>query len=152
MVAEVKDYFSSLFSDSVGDMDTVDMNCLPRRVTEDMNGDLLRPFDLEEFRVAVFSMSPDKAPGPDGLNPAFFQKIWSTIGDDVFSACNSWLQTGTFPDYLFATTVVLIPKTETPLTMKDLRPISLCNVLYKILAKVLANRLKEILPAIISAE
>lgn len=48
--------------------------------------------------------------------------------------------------------IALIPKVDNPLTMKDMWPISLCNVLYKILAKVLANRLKKVLPKCISEE
>ena len=57
-----------------------------------------------------------------------------------------------FPAHLSDTTIVLIPKVDNPVTLKDLHPISLCNVLYKILAKVLANQLKVVLPSIISDE
>lgn len=55
-----------------------------------------------------------------------------------------------FPGDLNDTNVVLIPKKENTDSMRDLRPIALCNVLYKIMAKVLANRLKNILPVTIS--
>lgn len=95
-------------------------------------------------------MHPDKASGPDGLNPAFFQQFWLILGKKVFTCCKEWLNKGSFPASLNDTNVVLIPKKENACCMKDLRPIALCNVLYKILAKVLANRLKLILPELIS--
>jgi hypothetical protein len=63
-----------------------------------------------------------------------------------------WLRRGRFPEHLNDTNIVLIPKVDNPTSMKDLRPISLCNVLYKILSKVLANRLKPLLNRYISAE
>nr|DAD19321.1 TPA_asm: hypothetical protein HUJ06_020784 [Nelumbo nucifera] len=95
-------------------------------------------------------MHLDKSPGPDGLNPTFYQKFWPLIGKDIFQAVVSWLSREEFPASLNDTTIVLIPKCESPKTMKDLRPISLCNVLYKIVSKVLANHLKVLLPNIIS--
>lgn len=95
-------------------------------------------------------MHPDKASGPDGLNPAFFQQFWAMLGKEVFNCCKEWLQVGSFPAHINDTNVVLIPKKENVCNMKDLRPIALCNVLYKILAKVLANRLKLVLPGSIS--
>lgn len=103
----------------------------------------------EEFRAAVKEMHPDKASGPDGLNPAFFQHFWSCLGSEVFSCCKLWLADMAFPLGLNDTNVVLIPKKDNADSMKDLRPITLCNVLYKILSKVLANRLKSILPGLI---
>lgn len=94
-------------------------------------------------------MHGDKAPGPDGFNPAFYHKCWSIIGTEVFEASLGWLQHGTFPVGLNNMNVVLVPKCEVPQSMKDLRPISLCNVIYKILSKVLCNRLKSILPNLV---
>lgn len=94
-------------------------------------------------------MHPDKASGPDGLNPAFFQSFWSVMGREIFDHCKEWLETNSFPHELNSTNVVLIPKKENTEKMKDLRPIALCNVLYKILAKVLANQIKNVLPYVI---
>lgn len=94
-------------------------------------------------------MHPDKASGPDGLNPAFYQNFWKIMGTEVFECCKKWLQGNSFPADLNHTTVVLISK-KNACHMKDLRPIALCNVLYKIMAKVLTNKLKRVLPGIIS--
>ena len=72
------------------------------------------------------------------------------IGDQIFSAASQWLSTDAFPLGLNNTLIVLIPKCENPSSMKELRPISLCNVLYKLVAKVLANRMKDVLCRLIS--
>ena len=72
------------------------------------------------------------------------------IGDQIFSVPSQWLLTGGFPLGLNNTLIVLIPKCENPSSMKELRPISLCNVLYKLVSKVLANRMKDVLYRLIS--
>ena len=95
-------------------------------------------------------MHQDKSPALDDFNPAFYQKFCPIVGNDLFQNCTKWLQDLQFPQELNRTNLVLIPKCTHPTTMKDLRPIALCNVAYKVMAKVLANRLKDILPQIIS--
>lgn len=76
-----------------------------------------------------FKMHHDKASGFDGLSPAFFQRFWSLMGHKVYEYFKNWLQMNSFPDELNNTIVVLIPKKENATSMKDLRPIALCNVL-----------------------
>jgi len=76
------------------------------------NDNLLEPFVIEEFKEALFSMKPDKCPRPDGFNPGFFQKFWSTCGEELFNQCCGWLDTGSFPPTLNMTTIALIPKGE----------------------------------------
>lgn len=95
-------------------------------------------------------MHLDKSAGPDGLNPTFNQNFWKIMGEEVFQCCIKWLKEVSFPANLNDTMIVLIPKKDGPYCMKDLRPIALCNVLYKIIAKVLSNRLRIILPDIIT--
>lgn len=97
-------------------------------------------------------MHPDKSARPDGFGSAFFQHFWDLLGRDIYSCCNEWLQNLSFPANLNDTTLVLISKKEKVEQLTDLRPIALFNVLYKILAKVLANRLKEVLLGLISEE
>lgn len=94
-------------------------------------------------------MHKDKAPGPDGFNPIFYKKFWGWIGPDIIQAGIQWLDTGSFLDKLNNMNVVLIPKCEQPQSVRDLRPISLCNLVYKIISKVLCNRLKRVLPSLI---
>ena len=94
-------------------------------------------------------MHPLKAPGPDGLPALFFHKFWSTIGDDVSHFVLNVLNNGADPSIFNHTHVVLIPKNKHPQSPKDYHPISLCNVIFKIITKVIANRLKRVLPDII---
>lgn len=79
----------------------------------------------------------------------FYKRLWDLVGEDLCSLVLNFLNGGHMPDDLNHTFVVLIPKVHKPVNMKDLRPISLCNISYKIISKVLANHLKKILPAII---
>jgi ribonuclease HI len=143
-------YFEGLFTASRG----VDMtNCLQfmePRVTSKMNEGLLMPFTAEEIYAALNQMQPLKAPGPDGLHAQFFQQNWAVIGADICAGILDILNSGVMPPNLNMTHIVLIPKIKNPVLVSDFRPISLCNVLYKIISKVLANRLKKILPLIIS--
>ncbi|XP_057791345.1 uncharacterized protein LOC131008488 [Salvia miltiorrhiza] len=145
-----RSYFESLFDASSSHVNYHQvLSRLQPSIDEAMNESLTRPFQAEEFKNAVFQMHPDKAPGPDGFNPKFYQKFWSIIGDDVVDCCSAWLNRGSFPPNLNHTMISLIPKVDSPTTMKDLRPIALCNVLYKIISKVLCNRLKLALPYLI---
>lgn len=142
----IANYFTNLFLPTevnVGDYSFLDP--IGRVITVDQNQELTRDFSIKEFKEALFQMHPDKSPGPDG----FFQNCWDMVGEDVFRNGVKWLQDGYFPSGLNNTNLVLIPKVETPQSVKDLRPISLCNVLYKIVSKVLCNRLKEVLPGLV---
>jgi hypothetical protein len=121
------------------------------RVTGAMNETLLQPFNEMEIRTALFQMGPLKAPGPDGLNAGFFQKNWEIVGPEVSKTILSILNSGEISRDFNSTFIALIPKTKNPLNVTDFRPISLCNVIYKMVSKVLANRLKLILPHIISS-
>lgn len=145
-------YFSNMFSavePNYNHMHSV-VNLIQPRVTDEMNADLCAPYTAIEVRAALFQMYHTKAPGPDGMPPLFFQKYWDIIGDDVVHAVHSFLHTGQLLRETNYTHVCLIPKVKTPENMTDLRPIALCNVIYKICAKVVANRLKKILSDIIS--
>lgn len=114
----------------------------PRTITPDQNEQLVSEVTFEEFTAAMSLMHPDKASGLDGLNSAFYQNFWKVIEKEVFDCCKNWLQGNSFPADLNNTNVIIIPKRENACCLKDLKPSALCNVLYKIMAKVLANRLK----------
>ncbi|CAN0857942.1 hypothetical protein LINGRAHAP2_LOCUS7002 [Linum grandiflorum] len=59
-------------------------------------------------------MDPNKSPGPDGFNPRFYQRFWDLVGDDVFSTCSAWLEHVSIPTTIWPTTIILLPKVDTP--------------------------------------
>ena len=144
------DYFQTLFTSSrpTGVMEVVDE--VERVVSAGMNSDLMRPFSAEEVHRALFQMHPSKAPGPDGMFALFFSKFWHIVGSDVSHAMLDFLNSGRMLGSINFTHLVLIPKVASPEHMSQFRPISLCNVLYKIASKVLVNRMKSILSQVIS--
>ncbi|CAL1369991.1 unnamed protein product [Linum trigynum] len=97
-------------------------------------------------------MGQRKAPRPDGFSVLFYRKNWRIVGDDVVNLVLGILERGEMVSDLTPTLMELIPKIKSPVSPKDFRPISLCNVLYKLVAKVLANRLKILLDQVISKE
>ena len=115
-----------------------------------MNQRLLRVATENEVRDALFMMHPEKAPGPDGMTTLFYQHSWHIIIKDLVDMVNNFLVSEILDLRLNITNICMIPKTEMPTRMTELRPISLCNVGYKIISKVLCQRLKICLPSLIS--
>ena len=94
-------------------------------------------------------MKPQKTPSPNGFQCIFFKKYWHIVGDDIFNLVSSSFHTGYFDLGISDTLISLIPKIDSPNTYKDFRPISLCNIVYKIIIKVLVHRLRPILDTVI---
>lgn len=103
-----------------------------------------------EVKQALFEMKPLKSPGLDGLHALFFQSQWGIVGPDVVSFIQQLWHGAPLNPEINQTLIALIPKVQNPTQLKDLRPISLCTVLYKLVTKVVANRLRTILPKLIS--
>jgi hypothetical protein len=143
-------YFQELFQTSNPCSIDSMLQYVPSVVTDAMNETLTRPYTAMEVNVALKQMKPMTAPGADGLPPFFYQSQWPVIGEDVTRGVLSCLNSGKLIRSINHTNITLIPKVKSPEKVTDYRPISLCNVLYKIISKVVANRLKAILPSIIS--
>lgn len=144
-------YYSNLFSSLNPSLEeirkvTVLMQHPP---TNNLNEVLNEPFTKEDIRKVLFDLNPSKAPRPDGLTALFFQNGWDIFGDEISSAISKVLNDGESLSQWNSTVVTLIPKNKDPSHMKDFRPISLCNVKYKIAARAIINRLKKIKDSII---
>ncbi|XP_019163454.1 PREDICTED: uncharacterized protein LOC109159798 [Ipomoea nil] len=148
MKMEILQYYENIFRTASSAMDIFER--VPCRVTTRMNEALKLLFTLAEVKTALFSMAPEKAPGPDGMTPAFFQHFWPILGHDLFIFITNCVINRNLPQGLNESNIVLIPKKKMPEKVSDLRLIALCNVAYKVLAKMLANRLKEVLQSVVS--
>ncbi|GJS23931.1 RNA-directed DNA polymerase, eukaryota [Tanacetum coccineum] len=122
----------------------------PTRLSSDQVQDLERPVTYEEVKRAVWDCGTNKSPGPDGFSFEFYRKYWTTIDDDVFQAVRDFFVNGHFPRGCNSSFIALIPKIQDAKFVKDFRPISLIGSVYKIIAKILANRLCLVLPYLIS--
>ncbi|KAH7863624.1 hypothetical protein Vadar_020021 [Vaccinium darrowii] len=143
------DYFQHIFStEGVTNVDTV-LQCVDHRVSDGMNHFLTRAISFNEVKVAVFQMPSDKAPGPDGMGAGFFQEYSDVVGPSLVDAVRSYCHSGHLLRSINHTHIVLIPKVQCPMNMGQLRPISLCNSVYKVLSKVFVNRLRRFLPQIV---
>lgn len=99
----------------------------------------------EEIAASVFSLGPDRADGPDGLNACFVQKFWNFLKSTVEQEVVRFFVTAEMPIELSKANMVLILKIDNPTKVSDYRPISICNVIYKIIFKILANPMKPII-------
>ena len=143
-------YYTELFTAApLEDVDVI-LEGIEPSVTDEMNLRLTSPFSEHEIDTAMKQMAALKAPEPDGMPPVFYQSYWHVVGSDVSTAVLSCLNSGKLPPSLNHTYVTLIPKTKNPKRVTEYRPISLCNVIYKLISKVLANHLKKVLPKVIS--
>lgn len=88
-------YFSELFNASESDWQEI-IDCVPRTVTAEQNEELVKQVEEIEVKTALFHMHPDKAPGPDGMTPAFFQKHWKIVGKDIVDMVRTFFETGEF--------------------------------------------------------
>ncbi|XP_024038343.1 uncharacterized protein LOC112097373 [Citrus clementina] len=149
---EFNKYFTNLFTTSKPNQDQIAaaLSGISRRVSTEMNESLEMPFTPEEVVEALTQMCPTKAPGPDGLPAVFFQKHWQRVKQGVLSTCLHILNKQGDVAPFNHTYIVLISKKGKPRKVTDFRPISLCNVIYRIVAKAIANRLKNVLPNLIS--
>jgi len=106
----------------------------------------------EEIKHAMFSFKNNKAPGPDGFNVGFFKRMWHIVGEDVINAVSSFFQTRRMLKEMNATSISLVPKVANPTRLIDFRPISCCNTVYKCIAKILACRIKAVLPSLVGSD
>ena len=107
------------------------------------------PYD-KEIWTGLKSMKPYKAPGINGLHARFFQRFWLIVGDSVKREVREAFTSQKVSKYLYQTLIALIPKQLGPETVSHYRPINLCNTVYKVIFKIIVQRLRPLLPSLIS--
>eukprot|EP00253_Pinus_taeda_P014791 PITA_14791 len=148
-------HFQSLFSDSgeatIGEVMRT-AQCFPSFFEEDEAEELSIPITKDEVESAMKNMGKDKSPGPDGWTIELFLHFFDLIGSEITEVVEESRLKGEIYRPFNSTFIALIPKKDEPETFEDFRPISLCNCIYKIIAKVIASRLVPILSKNISME
>ena len=95
-------------------------------------------------------MRPFKAPGLDGLHAGFYQQFWGDVGNSVCKEVLDIFECGKVPDYLNETFITLIPKCQSPESLNNYRPISLCNSIYKVVSKIIVNRIRPLIGKLVA--
>ena len=117
---------------------------------EDEVAKLAVPISDEEIASVFWSFKAFKALGPNGLHARFFQCFWLLVGESVRKEMKQIFTSQTMPEYLNRTFITLIPKCNTPESLSNYRPISLCNTIYKIVTKVIVARIRPMLSNLVS--
>jgi hypothetical protein len=143
-------HFTSQFCEEEVDFPTNLEELIPNSISDSENEELCRIPTPQEIKKTLFDMSAQKSPGPDGLPVLFYKKYWGTVGNDVIRAVTNFFISGRLLREVNNTFLVLIPKVQNPTSVNHFRPISLCNVVYKIIAKILVSRLRPLLHKLIS--
>ncbi|KAG7576912.1 hypothetical protein ISN45_Aa03g012390 [Arabidopsis thaliana x Arabidopsis arenosa] len=117
--------------------------------TLEQQSSLSIPFSADAIKSCLFKMPVNKTPGPDGFPAEFFKTTWSIIGHELCSSVLQFFRDSFIPSALNSTSLVLIPKRPGAVELKDFRPISCLNTVYKIISRLLLDRLKKLLPNLI---
>jgi hypothetical protein len=123
---------------------------IPSKISQEDNYMINQEVTEKELHEALFQLHPDKAPGPDGFTAHFYQKCWHIIKRDLLRMVQYVQKSAKIGGNTNSTFLALIPKDLNPSSFNRFRPISLCNVSYKIIAKIIANRIKPLLHKLIS--
>ncbi|XP_059629642.1 uncharacterized protein LOC132272526 [Cornus florida] len=150
----IKEWLVEYYTDLYNDVGGVNEEILePRkRLTQTEGIGLEHVISVKEIKAVVMQFSPDKAPGPDGFPARFFQKYWGIVGPEVVNGVAYFFSTSMLPKGVNSTFLTLICKSNHGDKISNYRPIALCNIIYKIISKILANRLSSVLPNLIGPE
>ena len=130
------DFYSELFTTSNPVLKSESLDFIPIVVSIEMNAKLTGDFMEWELLYALRQMAPLKTLGSNGMPPLFYQHFWPVVNHELTQSILAWLNSGTLPYLVNHTFITLIPKVDSPEQVSEYHPISLCNVLYKILAKI----------------
>ncbi|GKV39884.1 hypothetical protein SLEP1_g47585 [Rubroshorea leprosula] len=145
-------FYQNLFGKAKEGVQAVDMNVIRRGrvLTTEESEELCRPFTIKEVESALFSIPSNKSPGPDGFTSGFYRATWSIIKNDVTAAVLDFFDSGKILKQINATNITIVPKVSCPNVVSDYRPIACCNVIYKVISKLLTQRINEVLSMLVS--
>ena len=143
----LSNYYQDLFSTSNKNHAAEALSHIPPCINDEMNHELTDEF--HDWEITATDMAPLKAPRPNRMPILFYQHFWNIVDNVVTKDVLLWLNTSILLEPINHTFLTLIPKKGNPEHVHEFRPINLCNVLYKIFSKEIANRLKKVLPNII---
>ena len=123
---------------------------LPFRCSELQQSYLKRDVTAAEIKATLFAMPLNKSPGPDGYSVEFLRASWDIVGEDIIGAVKEFFRNGKLLKDMNTTAIALIPKKPEACSLSDYMPISCCNVVYKLISKIIANRLKPIFTECVS--
>ncbi|EPS60814.1 hypothetical protein M569_13987, partial [Genlisea aurea] len=128
------DFFNRLFTSENPDEEIISeaISAITPRLSPNMISSLTIPFSEREVETAIRSMKPLSSPGADGFPPVFYHRYWHIVGAEVSKTVLKLLNEQSMETSLNHTQLILIPKVATPEHLSQYRPISLCNVIYKI--------------------
>jgi hypothetical protein len=152
---EAQRYFSSFYKES--SINTIEeqvamVGLFPRMVNEEEVMLLEKPVSKEEVLEVLKGFAKDKSPGPDGWTVEFYLHFYDLVAKDLLDVVEESHLTGEVNRALNSTFIALIPKVNGPATFEEFRPISLCNLCYKIFSKIIAKRIRPILSRALSEE
>ncbi|GKU96316.1 hypothetical protein SLEP1_g9566 [Rubroshorea leprosula] len=147
----VANYFEDMFKDEGWERPTLD-GIHFNKISQVESCMLSTKFSEEEIYKAVWDCDSSKALGPDGFNFKFFKEMWEVIKQDIIGFADEFYTNGKLVKGFNASFVVLIPKTSNPQKIEDFRPISLIGSMYKIIAKLLANRIRLVMGSVIGVQ
>ncbi|KAL0293592.1 UNVERIFIED_CONTAM: hypothetical protein Sradi_6927600 [Sesamum radiatum] len=150
-VSEFVNYFKKLFGGSHRHSQNLEylQPFVKHLISEEEATQITAPVQRHEIKDALFDINEDSAPGPDGFSSSFFKATWAVIGEDVCRAIMEFFNHGRLLKQLNATLLTLIPKVQMPTKVGDFRPISCCNVIYKIITKIMVKRMQFVLEKLI---
>ncbi|GKV29208.1 hypothetical protein SLEP1_g38154 [Rubroshorea leprosula] len=123
-----------------------------KQLSVEQNEALTAQFEEEEVRRVIWECDSSKAPGSDGFNFNFIKRMWDVMKEDILGFVHEFHEFGKLNKGLNTSFLVLIPKTENPQKIDEFRPISLIHSMYKIIAKLLANRLRQVMDGLIGEQ
>jgi hypothetical protein len=149
----VVNYYKNLFCTNVVLQDSLlAEEDIPNLVTAEINTLMTVLPSHDEIKAAVFALNKDSAPGRDGFGAYFFQFFWEIIKNDVINAVLEFFTANWILPGFNSNIIALLPKTPYASSIVQYRPIAMANFKFKIISKVIADRLASIMPTLISEE